>query len=259
MTFTVRRIGEYASGVRNLGLIETVGYVRAKLGNRFGGGTAPLVVRSRYADHPLECRRGTSDLDVFAQIFVAREYRCLDGLENVDLVIDCGANVGMSSAYFLSRFPTCHVIAVEPDPGNFAQLQRNLAPYRGRVRTIRSAIWSEAVGLVPAEHPFGDGRQWAQSMRPAGPGETPSLVARDIGSLLAESGSERISILKIDIEGAEVPVFESPDLPWLARTDALVIELHGDRAVEAFQRAVRPFAPEVSHCEELTVCRFRSL
>src|SRR4051812_39387542 len=90
-----------------------------------------ILLKSEHVRHPLRCRKGSSDRDVFRQIFVEREYACLDDLSDVDLVLDCGANVGYSSAYFLDRFPTCHVIAVEPDPENYALLEENLAPYRG--------------------------------------------------------------------------------------------------------------------------------
>ena len=33
-------------------------------------------------------------------------------------ILDCGANVGYTSAYLLTRFPTAFLIAIEPDPGN---------------------------------------------------------------------------------------------------------------------------------------------
>lgn len=251
------RLHEYAAGVANLGLVSTLRYVGAKLRNRFLAPGLPLRTTSRYAKHPLQCRSGTSDLDVFAQIFVAREYRCLDDLdlEDVRLVIDCGANVGLSSAYFLSRFPGCQVIAIEPDQENFAQLSVNLAPYAGRYRAIHSAVWSHPVGLVPSEAQFGDGRQWAQSMRVAQEGEVPSTTAVDIGSILRSSGFDRISILKIDIEGAEEVVFSSGFGQWLGRTDNLVIELHGERAERIFAQAVAAEPFSVSRCEELTVCK----
>jgi hypothetical protein len=66
----------------------------------------------------------------------------------VRLIIDCGANVGYSSAYFLSRFPYCQVIAVEADPDNFVILRRNLDRYEDRVRLIHVGVWSQKVGLV---------------------------------------------------------------------------------------------------------------
>src|SRR5262245_8169243 len=46
------------------------------------------------ARYPVYVRPQSSDLDVFRQIFVLQEYSCLDDVDEVNLVIDCGANVG---------------------------------------------------------------------------------------------------------------------------------------------------------------------
>ena len=147
------------------------------------------------AKHPLWIRPRSSDPDVFRQIFVEREYSCLDDVSNVQLVIDCGANIGCSSAYFLSRYPECRVIAVEPDPGNFAVLRHNLAPYGRRVDLVRAGAWSHATRLAISAG-YRAGREWAKQVRPARPNERSSLQGIDIGSLLSASGRERISILR---------------------------------------------------------------
>ena len=90
--------------------------------------TRVFRLRAKDALYPLYCRPGTSDLEVFRQVFMERQYACLGAAPSPRLIVDCGANVGYSSAYFLSRFPDAKLIAVEPDSGNFQMLQRNLAP-----------------------------------------------------------------------------------------------------------------------------------
>lgn len=210
--------------------------------------------KSRHAAVPLYFRPGSSDFSVLYQIFIEREYRCLDEVQRAGLVIDCGANVGYSSAYFLSRYPDCYVVAVEPDPGNFAMLQHNLAPFRDRVTLLNTGIWSSRTGLVISSESFGDNREWAVTVREAKGGEKPTMQAVDIGTLLRESGKERISILKIDIEGSESEVFSKSVEPWLGLTDTLVIELHGDDCTRIFHQAISDEF-EISRCDELTVCK----
>ena len=87
--------------------------------------------RSRY---PLSARTHSTDFIVFGQTFVSEPYACLDDLTNVDLIVDCGANVGFVSAFLLSQFPTASLVAIEPDPDTFQILQRNLTPYGSRAR-----------------------------------------------------------------------------------------------------------------------------
>ncbi len=204
----------------------------------------PYRLSTKAARYPLWCRPQSSDLDVFKQIFVLHEYALVTGLlkgSSVGLVLDCGANAGYSAAYFLTQFPRCELIAVEPDAANFRLLQRNLAPYGKRARAMHSAIWSHSVGLKITDNLFRDGREWARTVRECRGDETPDFVATDIATLLHDSGHERISLLKMDIEGAETIVFNSNYEDWLSRVDNIAIELHDDSpfgpATEVFYRA----------------------
>lgn len=239
-----------------LGAAHAIRYWLRWKWNRLRPGPEPYRLSSRAAAYPLWCRPGTSDRDVFNQVFVAREYACLDGVAEPRLIVDCGANVGYTTAYLLTRYPGATAIAIEPDPGNVALLRRNLSRFGGRARIVPSAVWPRRVGLVPSEIPFGDGREWARRVREAHPGETPAMTGVDLGSVLAESGFDRISILKVDVEGAESLLFGGP-VPWLDQVDHIAIELHDEESARIFSAAIgsRPF--DVSRSGELTVCQRR--
>lgn len=101
-------------------------------------------------------RHNTSDTKVLYQIFFERQYSCIDDLKSPQLIVDCGANVGYASLYFLNKYPNAHIIAVEPDWENFKVCERNLAPYRERVSLIRSGIWSHRTGLTVCQGEFGN-------------------------------------------------------------------------------------------------------
>lgn len=229
---------------------------RRKLARQWHRNT--LEFRAKHAKYPLHVRGQTPDLKVFSQIFLFREYSCLDEVRDARLIIDCGANAGYSSAYFLSRYPRATLIAVEPDTDNFTLLERNLSPYAGRVRTVNSAIWSHPARLKLSDVPYRDGLEWARQVRECAPTEEGGFVATDVGTLLDGSGFDRISILKMDIEGAEAVVFARNYESWIDRVDAMVIELHDDSvfgdAKGVFQRAISGRGFSVTEFEELTVC-----
>lgn len=211
----------------------------------------------------LHVRAGTSDMLVFSDIYFKKEYRCLDHVRNAELIIDCGANVGYSSAYFAHRHPRARVIAVEPDPSNYAACAKNLARFSDRCTIIRSGIWSKPIGLVFGEGMNGDPSEWAITVREARCGESAAMQAVDINTLLEDSGFDRISILKIDIEGSESAVFRE-NTDWLRKVDHMVVEIHEgpphdrDRHRNAVMSAVEPLNPRVAECEELTVFDFVS-
>jgi FkbM family methyltransferase len=214
-----------------------------------------IKLRNEHALHPFWFRPGTSDIDVFRQIFPAREYGCFDDLKQPHLIIDCGANVGYSSIYFLSRFPTAFVIAVEPNPKNFEMLEKNLKPYKGRFKALRAAIWSETTELKFTSQPFGDGRDWSYSVEEAAAGAAGAIKSLTIDEIISQSGYDRVSILKIDIEGAEKQIFKIEYDRWLPRVDNLCIELHGEEAELIFERAISSENFIKSHSGELVVCK----
>ena len=189
-----------------------------------------FILDTELARHALHCRPGTSDFEVFDQIFVEREYSCLDELQNVGLIVDCGANVGFSAAYLLSRFPGSRLVAIEPDPGNFEVLRVNLAPYGQSATPVRAAVWSHSTGLRLSSSRYRDGKEWARQVRECQPGEHADVTAIDVGSILRQFPGERISILKMDVEGAEGIVFGADDRSWIDRVDNIAIELHDDSA-----------------------------
>jgi len=248
----------YKQEVTSLGLLRFGVFKLQNLLARIPVVTGPLTYRTRHAQFPLRFRPRTTDPLVFRQIFVELEYQPLDGIPDVRLVLDCGANVGYSSAFFLTQFPTSHLIAIEPDPDNFSLLEKNLAPYRGRFRAVQSAIWSKPTRLVLSEERMIPGWEWARTVREAKEGEARTILATDIGTVLKESGFDRISILKIDIEGAEAIVFSCNYKEWLSKVDNLAIELHDAECSSIFFKAIEGENFEVSKSKELVLCKRRS-
>lgn len=79
---------------------------------------------------PLYLRPGTSDLDSFGQVFFAGSYDISTVADiSPSIVIDAGANAGMSALSFANQFPDAHIIAIEPDATNLAVLRHNSEAY----------------------------------------------------------------------------------------------------------------------------------
>lgn len=212
-------------------------------------------LRPRQVQHKLMARlRGSSDMDVFFQIFVNEEYGCLQKLENVPVVLDLGANVGYSSAYFLSRFPMSRVLAVEPDGRNLEICAANLEPYGDRAILLHGAAWSERTKLSLSRGTFRDGREWASQVSSSPGGGLGDVEAWDVESLIEMAGSGEVDLLRVDIEGAERVVFGENAKTWLPKVRNLCIELHGPDCEEAFFNALAGFDYELEHSGELTVC-----
>ena len=200
---------------------------------------------------PLGCRPESSDLEAFWQVLVSGEFDFLKGSSRPLRVLDCGANIGTATLAILERCPAAVVVAIEPDPGNFAQLEANTRHLGPRVICLRAAVWSESGDLVFDERPYRDGRQWSTRVRAARPGEPGGVLARDLQAIMREVGWEHVDFVKMDIEGAETEVLKTA-AQWLPSVDCIAVELHDADAVSAFERAVGTQF-RIEHCGELTV------
>jgi len=242
---------KYLRRIENIGFFNFVRYLLHKKTGLPRGGEFRLY--SKLVDSPLICRGGTSDIDVFKHIFVLREYAAIGRLPDSGLIIDCGANVGFSAAYFLSALPGVRVIAVEPDAGNFRMLTRNTAAFGDRCTCVQPGVWSEAGGLRLMDTPQGDGREWARGVMVVPPGEAADIQAVSIGMLLDQSPHARVALLKVDIEGAELAVFGPGAEGWLDRVDRIAIELHGEQCAETYLKSVAAAGFETTQAGGLTL------
>lgn len=171
------------------------------------------------------------------------------GLGAGDEVIDAGAHWGVFTLWAARRVgPRGHVIAIEPDPLNFAQLKRNVERNRlTNVTLLHAGLWDR-----PGEGAMtvGQGPRAAQMERidPAGQG-VPLLTLDEI---LERRPLERLSLVKVDVEGAELRVLRGGPRT-ISRGPSFAMEVHPDAcdadAVEALLRQAG-YSMESTRAEE---------
>jgi FkbM family methyltransferase len=137
--------------------------------------------------------------------------------EREPLVVDAGANIGLSVLYFKRLNPAARVVAFEADPAVFGYLERNVksAGLAG-VQLRNEAVWTRA-GQVEFTSEGAD----AGRIRPiAGlaPTRVRSVRLRDVLS-------EPVALLKLDIEGAELEVLQDC-ADALYSVERLFVEYH---------------------------------
>ena len=178
-------------------------------------------------------RPGTTDDEVFRQVFSGREYElrslrryaailahhdAMLAAGRTPVIVDAGANIGAASLWFSAAFPRAHVVAVEPDAGNAAMCRRNCTG-RPAIDVVEAAIGSMPGG-VTLHNP--SGKAWApRSERSAG-GEIRIVTIPD---MVAAVPNGRLFIAKVDIEGFESDLFAA-NTGWIDDIAVLIIELH---------------------------------
>jgi FkbM family methyltransferase len=245
-----RRLREY---VRWFGPTDGV---RAFVHEGVGALPKHVVLRVKGVQHPLAMRLGSSDVPTFRKVLIECEYE-LPVHAEPKTIVDAGANVGFSAVYFAERFPDAQIVAIEPERSNFEMLRRNVAPFRN-VTCLRKAL----VGS-PRTVPIVDAGEGFWGFQAAAPGESVRRPVVDevegitVLDVMRQSGWDRIDLLKVDIEGSEVEVFDTAR-GWIDDVDIIVVELH-DRFKRgcslAFYGATAAFRQEFHKGENVFLVR----
>jgi len=204
--------------------------------------------------YPIYLRRNSTDFYIFTQIFYSEEYNFIFD-ETPNTIIDCGANIGLSTIYFKTKFPEAKIIAIEPDKTNFDLLIKNTENYSD-ITCINGAIWNSSINLELLDLNLGE---WAYMTKEGDEAISNPIQGYTISEIMKLSNIETIDLLKIDIEGAEKEVFTKNYSNWLASVKNIIIELH-DRLVEnaskSFFKAIIDYNFSLSIKGENILCKF---
>jgi FkbM family methyltransferase len=241
--------------------------------------TTGVVQRLLLAMYKGVCRTGLMSTRLGRGVFLAA-YERYKGIWDADhlealgksvhrgtTVIDVGANVGFYTRRFAEWVrPGGEVIAIEPEEVNFSTLKRVIAR-RGLVNVLAvQAVASERAGSLylqrnpfhPADHRIAEGTGVVANEDSDGsePGSSASCQASrvrvrsvTIDDVLRERGQPKVSLMKIDVQGAEERV-----LRGAMRT---LRELRPPVFMEVDEAALRAMGSSAESVLELMIsCRY---
>jgi FkbM family methyltransferase len=135
------------------------------------------------------------------------------------VIIDAGANIGMSVIYFKMKFPNAKITAFEPDEEVFNVLKNNVASFEFKeVELVKKGLWKEVTVLT-----FNS--EGADAGRISDKKENGKVIKIETSLLSNYLKSNTIDLLKIDIEGAEFEVLNECKA-YLKNVNNIFIEYH---------------------------------
>lgn len=123
----------------------------------------------------------------------------LEGIKN-SILLDCGANVGEVSLYAGTNFDA-EIIAVEPEPSEFACLTLNLQKFNARC--VNKLLWSEVKTLKFYSKPD---TADSSAIYFGGDLREVEVAATTVDELFKVTDQKKSVFLKIEAEGAEPEV-----------------------------------------------------
>lgn len=159
-------------------------------------------------------------------ILEGRDYPVLAlGGYQVETVVDIGANVGAFTVYMAAQFTDARYFCFEPSPGAVSFLKENVKQFPN-AQVFPIGLFSDDTSM-----PLYEGASQSlqnslfNSAETSGTSQTVEL--RHAGRMLTELKLDKISILKVDTEGAEIPVL-STLTDRLERIDQIYLEYHSE-------------------------------
>lgn len=179
----------------------------------------PRKIRLR-SGRSITYRLNRGDIQSIREVLMDEVYRLPFRADQVDVLVDLGANIGLTSLFYSRTLKARSIIAVEPDHSNARLARENL-------RGLPAVVFQAAIG------PF-DGTARFSTNRESNLGSLSSNSSGiEVPVMSMDSVLERVPegakiIVKLDIEGGEEDLLQA-NTNWLSRVDGFVVEFHPDR------------------------------
>jgi FkbM family methyltransferase len=174
--------------------------------------------------------RDEADESVLAEIFRLREYRRAE--ETIQMakgtIIDVGAHSGLFTLYAKSLNASVPVIAIEPEKGNIALFKKHMAENNtAGVTLVEGALG----GAYAKQHLFVTDDSHNHHLLDVGDENTATEVVQvyTLTHLIEKSSTEKIALIKMDIEGGEYDVLAGATDEDYAHVQAIIMEYHDSK------------------------------
>jgi FkbM family methyltransferase len=156
-----------------------------------------------------------------------------------DVVVDVGANIGTFAVYLQHKARGVRVHCFEPAGETRRRLEHNI-----RINSLEEWVTVYPVGVSDAAKTLAlHGNRFAgsRSVLDTAPGATDEVERIECVTLaeaVRRTGADRIALLKIDVEGAEVDILREEDPRTWAKIERVALEFHGSLRPGAREAAV---------------------
>lgn len=215
-----------------------------------------LIIDSKINEQKVKfnLRWMSTDILVFKQIILDRELDPIVKLFTASgitpkVMIDAGANIGLSSMFTRLNFPLVKILCIEPNKENIAMIHKNLG--YANYQILQKALWFQKGYLEEQE---GDGA-WGIHMVEIEEESNGAVESTSLTDVIIQFKLETIDYLKIDIEGAEEQIFyQDPQISQvLDRVTCISIEPHSLEFEKFIIQYLRDAGFQVSQSGEFVI------
>jgi len=162
---------------------------------------------------------------IYKEIFVNKDYQhpCCR-VEKGDVVVDCGANVGVFARYAETQGAK-EVHCIEPEQGNCDALLKNFSPNKN-ISCCMAIAGTCGSGILHIHSNSGGHSLTENNINNTKTDKTQPVEVTTLEGFMVLSRLERINFLKIDTEGSELGIVLNTPVEVLEKVDKIVMEYH---------------------------------
>jgi len=189
-------------------------------------GVQQVSVRFRGQQVPFWVCGRTIDIELARQILCENSEYTVPIPIRPKVILDIGANIGLTTLYFALTYPDSRVYCFEPLPENLELLRRNVAILGERAVVVpeglsdREAVLTYTYSDDPRN--FGGGFTNSDSGR-----RTVQLHVTTLSKVCRGLGVSSVDLIKLDAEGSEYAILKGAPLGLVEEAAVVIGELHG--------------------------------
>ena len=160
-----------------------------------------------------------------------------------DVIIDCGANIGLFALYIQSIAPGAFVHCFEPAESTRKILEKNIAEnnFGDFVKVYPYGVFNQRSTIELLKSDLSGHRSFVESqfVAKASEAETEKIECISLAEAMEMAGARRVDFLKVDVEGAEIEILEGASSETLDKIERVALEYHNIIRQGAKDRVVR--------------------
>lgn len=186
-------------------------------------------------------RTYSGDFDIFYEVFWRKVYhipaeRFTSGQR---VIMDLGANVGLTSVFFALQYPNAKIYALEAEEENYKILEKNVSFSKNIIAEHAAIDTKDGVVFLSSpdlSYNFKISDKIEENGNP--------VKAYSMCTYMNTLAIDHIDLLKIDIEGLEQFLLKDNN-EWLKKVDNIIMELHDPYTVDLLKQDLLPFGFKV--------------
>jgi FkbM family methyltransferase len=208
-----------------------------------------------WKSHPIYYRPGTSDRGLIYEILIRKPSKAeyyVDESVHPKVIVDIGANIGITALWLADRYPEAQVYCFEPMQDNFELLQKNTDGVKN-INIFNFGLGEKNEEMDVFSNIDSNNRGgFSIYQRPNDPDNAGTegqsvgkIKIRNAADAFQELGIKKIDLVKIDTEGAEYDIMKVIPDTLLEDCQWIMGELHGIKTFETLALLDKWFSIEM--------------